>query len=73
MRGVAVVLLGMVLGLSGCVVYDDGYGYDGRRYEHWDGEHEHRRYHRRDDDGYRRERWDGERRHERHRDDDDDR
>ena len=70
MRGVAVVLLGMLLGLSGCVVYDDGYGHAGRRYEEWHGGRQ-PYYRSRGDDGYRRER-DAEHRHARHRDSDDD-
>ncbi|HEY6610051.1 MAG TPA: hypothetical protein VIZ86_02800 [Pseudomonas sp.] len=64
MRGLAVLLLGMVLGLSGCVVYDDDYDYgyrgghghwDGgdRRDRHWEG-HDHRR-----------DRWEGRRDHDR--------
>lgn len=56
MRGFAVLLLGVVLGLSGCVVYDDhdhgrrgDYGYrdgDGRHHGDWD------------DRGHRRGHWD---------------
>ena len=71
MRGVAVVLLGMLLGLSGCVVYDDGYGHAGHRYEEWHGGRQPYYRSRGDDDGYRRER-DAEHRHARHRDSDDD-
>lgn len=68
----AVLLLGMLLGLSGCVVYDDDH-YGGHRdgYRHWDGDHRHRDWDGRD---YRRERWEGRRergRHHRHGDDHD--
>ena len=75
---VAVLLLGVLLGLSGCVVYDDDH-YDGHRdgYRHWDGEHRHRDwdgrdYRRWDERDPYRERWDGRRERERygHRDDD---
>jgi hypothetical protein len=72
MRGLAVVLLGMVLGLSGCVVYDHDYeDYDDRGSGHWEGEHRHREHW--GDGEHRRERWDGERHHERRWDDEDDR
>ncbi|CAD5375968.1 conserved exported hypothetical protein [Pseudomonas sp. OF001] len=62
---VAVLLLGMLLGLSGCVVYDDDHdhGYRGG-HGHWDGGDRHRqwegrghRHHHWDDRGQRRERW----------------
>lgn len=61
---VAVLLLGMLLGLSGCVVYDDDH-YDSDRdgYRHWDGDHRHRDWDGRD---YRRERWEGRRERERY-------
>lgn len=60
---VAVLLLGMLFGLTGCVVYDDdhhhgyrdGYGRwdDGRHHRRWDGDdHRYRERHR-----HRRERW----------------
>ena len=64
MRGLAVLLLGMVLGLSGCVVYDDDYDYGYRGgHGHWDGgDRRDRHWEGRD---YRRDRWDGHRDHDR--------
>lgn len=76
---VAVLLLGMLLGLSGCVVYDDdhydrhrgGSWDDGDRHRDWDGR-DSRRWEERD---HRRERWEARRERERYyrHDDDDDR
>ncbi|MOA31556.1 hypothetical protein D3C78_1527190 [compost metagenome] len=85
MRGLAVLLLGVVLGLSGCVVYDDDYdsGYRSGR-GHWDdGERHHRHWEGRDHrdhrdyrgdrwEGRRGDDWDGRRDGRRHHDDDDD-
>lgn len=77
---VAVLLLGVLFGLSGCVVYDDdhhhgyrgGYGHwdDGDRHRHWEGrDGRHRDWERRE---HRHERWEGRRdRDRRYRDHDD--
>ena len=78
MRGLAVLLLGVVLGLSGCVVYDDDYDSGYRRDRgHWDdGERHHRHWEGRDHrgdrwEGRRGDDWDGRRDRPPHNDDED--